>query len=339
MKEQLLKIKEDALKELGGVKTLTELNDLRVKYLGKAGALTAILRGMREVAPEDRPIIGALVNEVRESLENAIKERGESLETEALNARLASESVDITEPSRGQARGALHPVTRVLDKLISSCVDMGFSVVQGPEVETDYYNFEAMNIPKNHPARDMQDSFYITDSILLRTHTSPMQARELEVRKPPFKIVVPGATYRNDSDSTHSPVFHQMEGLVVDEHVSMADLKIMLNELMKRVFGEGTKTRFRPAFFPFTEPSIELDVTCPTCHGEGCRICKGTGWLELLGAGVVNPKVLEMSGVDSRKYKGFAFGIGIERLAMVLNGVPDLRTLFKNDIRFLNQMR
>lgn len=339
MEKDLKEIQANSLMAIENADNPKALNEIRVSVLGKQGSLTAILRGMRDVMPQDRPKIGALVNDVRVSIEQAMEKKEEMFASQELEKRLQEEKVDITEPAKGFEKGALHPITRVLNRLVESCIDMGFTVVQGPDIETDYYNFEAMNIPKNHPARDMQDSFYITENILLRTHTSPVQARELETRKPPFKIIVPGTTYRNDSDSTHSPMFHQMEGLVVDENVSMADLKIMLNTLMKRMFGKQTKTRFRPSFFPFTEPSIEVDVTCPNCGGAGCRLCKGTGWMEMLGAGVVNPKVLEMSGVDSTKYKGFAFGMGIERLAMVLNGISDMRSLFRNDIRFLNQMK
>ena len=256
-----------------------------------------------------------------------------------MNKRLEEEKIDITEPSKYGYAGALHPIPDVIDRLTDICVDMGFSVVEGPEIETDYYNFEAMNIPKNHPSRDMQDTFFITDEILLRSQTSAVQAREMEKRKPPFKIVCPGKTYRNDSDATHSPIFHQLEGLVVDENISMADLKSMLTILMKRLYGEDTMIRFRPSFFPFTEPSIEVDVSCPNCHGKGCNICKGSGMLELLGAGVVNPKVLEMSGIDSKKYRGFAFGFGLDRTAMILNSISNIKSLYKNDIRFLNQMK
>ena len=252
---------------------------------------------------------------------------------------MATEKVDITQPGKDVKLGALHPINDVIDKLTDICVNMGFSVVEGPEIEYDYYNFEAMNIPKNHPSRDMQDTFFITEDILLRSQTSAVQAREMESRKPPFKIVCPGKTYRNDSDATHSPIFNQMEGLVVDENVSMADLKSMLTILMKRLFGEDTAIRFRPSFFPFTEPSIEVDVSCPNCHGKGCSTCKGSGMLELLGAGIVNPKVLEMSGIDSKKYKGFAFGFGLDRTAMILDGISDIRNLYKNDIRFLDQFK
>lgn len=339
MKEKLLQIKEEALKEFSSCDDLKSLNDLRVKYFGKQGALTVVLKGMRDLTPQERPIIGALVNDVRQNIESSFAKKEEEITTKELAKKLESEKIDITEPSKDCEKGSFHPITRVIDRLSEICVEMGFEVVQGPEIESDYYNFEALNIPQNHPARDMQDSFYITEKFLMRTQTSAVQVREMEKRKPPFKIVSPGRTYRNDSDSTHSPMFHQFEGLVIDENVSMADLKIMLNTMLTKLFGKGTKTRFRPSFFPFTEPSVEVDVTCPNCGGEGCRLCKGTGWLEMLGAGVVNPKVLEMSGIDSKKYKGFAFGPGVDRLAMIENGVTDLKLMFKNDIRFLNQMK
>lgn len=339
MEQELYKIKENALKEINDVQDKKLLAEIKVKYLGKQGELTAILRNMRNIAPEDRPKMGAMVNEVRNALEEAFASKEDIFAKQELEEKLQSEKVDITEPSKGIRKGSLHPIPSVLDKFIDICVSMGFTVVEGPEVESDYYNFESMNTPKNHPARDMQDSFYITENILLRTQTSAVQGRELETRKPPFKIVVPGRTYRNDSDSTHSPMFHQMEGLVVDENVSMADLKIMLSEMMKRLYGENTKIRFRPSYFPFTEPSIEVDVSCPNCAGNGCKTCKGTGFLEILGAGVVNPKVLEIAGIDSKKYRGFAFGMGIERTSMVLNSISDLRPMFKNDARFLNQMK
>lgn len=339
MIEKLKEIKVKALDETQKAADKKSLNDVKVKFLGKQGELTLILRGMKDVSPEERPKVGAFVNEVRSAIEEEIGKKEKAFDEEELAKALASEKVDITEPSKFIQRGAIHAVPMITDKLIDICVDMGFTVVDGPEVETDYYNFEAMNIPKNHPSRDMQDSFYISENILLRTQTSAVQSRELESRKPPFKIISPGKTYRNDSDATHSPVFHQCEGLVVDENVSMADLKIMLSEMMRRLYGEGTKVRFRPSFFPFTEPSIEVDVSCPNCHGDGCKTCKGTGFLEILGAGVVNPRVLEIAGIDSKKYTGFAFGMGIERTSMVLNSIPDLRTMYKNDVRFLNQLR
>ncbi|MBQ8845276.1 MAG: phenylalanine--tRNA ligase subunit alpha [Clostridia bacterium] len=339
MEVKLREIQKTATEEILNVKDKKELNDVRVKFMGKQGLLTSILRGMKDLAEEERKTVGALANVVRGEIENNINLKMKMFEAEELERTLNSEKIDISENAVGIEKGALHPVSRVINKLVDICVAMGYEILQGPEVETDYYNFEALNIPKNHPARDMQDSFYISDNILMRTHTSPMQARTMEVRKPPFKIIVPGRVYRNDNDSTHSPVFHQMEGLVVDENISMADLKIQLNIMMQRLFGENIKTRFRPAFFPFTEPSIEVDVSCPNCGGTGCRICKGTGYLEMLGAGIVNPKVLEMSGIDSKKYSGFAFGTGIERPAMVKNSITDMKSLFKNDIRFLKQMK
>ena len=339
MEKELLEIKNQALASLEQCEDAKTLGDIKVKFLGKAGLLTSILRGMKDVAPEDRPKIGSLVNQTREEIESKVAQIQAEIDKKELDDKLSKEKVDITEPSKGSKKGALHPITLVFNKLIDACVDMGFEVVQGPEVETDYYNFEQLNIPKNHPSRDMQDSFYITESTLLRTHTSPMQARVMEKKQPPIKMVVPGRVYRNDSDSTHSPVFHQMEGLVVDENVSMVDLKTMLNTLMARVYGENTKIRFRPSYFPFTEPSVEVDVSCPNCEGKGCKLCKGTGYLEILGAGIVNPKVLENCGIDSTKYSGFAFGMGIERTAMVKYSIPDLRTMYKNDVRFLKQMK
>ena len=339
MIEELLKIKEELLGDIKKSTNLKELNEVRVKAFGKAGAISNLSKGMRDVAQEDRPKFGALINVARSELERELELKNKEFEEAELNKRLQEEKVDITEPSKASEIGALHPISDVIDRLTDICVDMGFSVVEGPEIESDYYNFEAMNIPKNHPSRDMQDTFFITDEILLRSQTSAVQAREMEKRKPPFKIVCPGKTYRNDSDATHSPIFNQLEGLVVDENISMADLKSMLTILMKRLYGEDTKIRFRPSFFPFTEPSIEVDVSCPNCHGKGCNICKGSGMLELLGAGVVNPKVLEMSGIDSKKYRGFAFGFGLDRTAMILNSIGNISSLYRNDKRFLEQMR
>ncbi len=339
MIEQISGLREDAEKEIRLAQNKSELNAVRVKYLGKAGLLTQVLRGMREVSPEMRPKIGALVNEVRDSLEALFKEEESKFENLEMQQELSKSAIDITEPSKNSQRGALHPLSRVYETLIDTCVGLGFQVVDGPEVELDYYNFEALNVPKNHPARDMQDTFFVSDNILLRSQTSSVQARIMQKLKPPFKIISPGRVYRNDSDSTHSPVFHQLEGLVIDENVSMADLKAMLTALMRKTFGEETQIRFRPSFFPFTEPSVEVDVTCPICHGSGCRICKGTGFMELLGAGIVNPKVLEMGGIDSKKYRGFAFGFGVDRVAMVKDGIGDIRSMFRNDIRFLKQMK
>ncbi|MEG1500091.1 MAG: phenylalanine--tRNA ligase subunit alpha [Clostridia bacterium] len=338
MKEKLEEIKAMAEKELLAIVSLKDLANFSTKYLGKQGELTVILRGMKDLSAEERPLIGALVNVVRNFIEDKIESTKKTLEEIEMNNNLQKESVDITEPSKKIAPGAIHPLYKILNQLIDLCVEMGFEVATGPEVESDYYNFEALNIPANHPARDMQDSFFITDKILLRTQTSCVQVREMEKRKPPIKIVGPGRTFRVDNDATHSPVFHQFEGLVVDENVSMVDLKAMLTKLLQNLFGENTKIRFRPSFFPFTEPSVEVDATCPQCGGKGCSRCKQTGWMELLGAGMVNPKVLENCGIDSKKYSGFAFGIGIDRLSMVINSIPDLRMMFENDVRFLNQM-
>ena len=339
MEQKLKAILETGLAEIKLVKDKNSLLDFKIKYLGKQGELTSILRGMRDVQPQDRPKIGVLVNEVREKLEGAYLEKEKYFNDLDLQKELEKSSIDITEPSRGIERGELHPTTKMFNKLIDICVAMGFQVVEGPEIETDYYNFEGLNIPKNHPSRDMQDTFFITENILLRSQTSSVQVRAMESMKPPIKIIVPGRVYRNDSDGTHSPVFHQLEGLVIDENVSMADLKAMLTSMMGKVFGETTKIRFRPSFFPFTEPSVEVDVSCPSCKGTGCKVCKGSGYLELLGAGVVNPKVLEMSGIDSKKYRGFAFGFGVDRFAMVYYGITDLKNMFKNDARFLNQIK
>ena len=339
MQEKLQQLSIQAKTELNQIADAVALNNFKVKYLGKQGLLTEILRGMRDLPAEQRPVVGALVNQVRQEIEEQIASKQEQFDKIQLEKELAKNYIDITEPAKGHEKGALHPLSQVFELLIDSCVNMGFKVVEGPEVELDYYNFEALNIPKNHPSRDMQDTFFITDNILLRSQTSSVQARTMQVKKPPFKIISPGRVYRNDSDATHSPVFHQMEGLVVDENISMADLKAMLVELMRKTFGEQTQIRFRPSFFPFTEPSVEVDVTCPTCHGIGCRLCKGTGYMELLGAGIVNPKVLEECGIDSKKYRGFAFGFGADRVAMVKNSISDIRAMFRNDIRFLKQMK
>lgn len=339
MLQKIKELIEKTKVELDKIVDLTDLNDIKVKVFGKTGELTNLSKGMRDVPNEEKPKIGAALNEARKTLEEKMKEIEEKFESALLAKKLAKERVDITEPAKGIETGALHPISSVVDRLTDICVSLGFSVVEGPEVESDYYNFEAMNIPKNHPSRDMQDSFFIDENIVLRSQTSAVQAREMEIRKPPFKIVCPGKTYRNESDSTHSPIFHQFEGLVVDENVSMADLKSMLTILMRRLYGDDTKIRFRPSFFPFTEPSIEVDVSCPNCHGKGCSTCKGTGMLELLGAGIVNPKVLEINGIDSKKYSGFAFGFGLDRTAMILNSISNIRYMYRNDIRFLKQMR
>ena len=338
MKEEIAKIKEDSIKEISGSKDLKELNALRVKYLGKKGELTLILRGMGSVSPEERPVIGSLVNASREEIENLIQEKEKEFKNQELLNRLENETIDVTEPSKKIVRGSLHPITRIIEEVEEIFLGMGYEIADGPEVEKAIYNFDKLNTPPDHPARDVQDTFYITDDILLRSQTSPVQARVMENQKPPIKIICPGAVYRSDSvDATHSPVFHQVEGLVVDKNISMADLKGTLEMFAKKCLGENTKIRFRPHHFPFTEPSAEADVSCFVCGGKGCRVCKGEGWIELLGCGEVHPNVLRNCGIDPDIYSGFAFGFGVERIAMAKYGIEDMRLLFENDIRFLKQ--
>ena len=340
MQEQLRKIQEDAQAQLAQISDKPGLDALKVRLMGKKGELTLLRRSMGQLAAEDRPKAGQMINEVVAALTeqmDALDARLKKLEQEK---KLAREAIDVTEPRKHRAIGMQHPISLVQDQMLSVFTSMGFDVVEGPEVELDLYNFELMNIPKNHPARDAQDTFYIEDNVVLRTHTSPVQARTMLTRKPPIRIVCPGRVYRADEvDATHSPVFHQIEGLVIDENISIADLKGTLDTFAKRLYGMGVSTRFRPSFFPFTEPSAEVDLTCASCGGKGCRMCKGTGWIEVLGAGMVNPKVLDMCGIDSKKYSGFAFGMGIERLTILKYNVPDMRYLYENDLRFLKQFR
>lgn len=340
MQERLKELQTEALQQIEQSTNLKELNDIRVAYLGKKGPITEVLRGMGKLSAEERPKMGALVNEVREGIASKIELKQQKLEEAAINEKLAGETIDVTLPGRPVKVGNHHPLTRVIEEVEDLFVGMGYTVAEGPEVETDYYNFEALNLPKGHPARDMQDSFYITDDILLRTHTSPMQARTMEKKqgKGPVKIICPGKVYRRDNDdATHSHQFMQIEGLVVDENIRMSDLKGTLDIFAKKMFGEDREIRLRPSFFPFTEPSVEVDISCKICGGKGCNICKGTGWIEVLGAGMVHPNVLEMAGYDSEKYTGFAFGIGAERIAMLKYGVDDIRHYYTNDIRFLKQ--
>ena len=340
MREKINEILERTLEELKSANDSQSLDAVRVRVLGKKGELTGILRGLGQVAADMRPKIGQWVNEAREKLEEAIGEAQKKIAERELEKRLENEKVDVTMPVEGRSAGSLHPMSIVLEQLLDIFTGMGFEAVEGPEVELDHYNFELMNIPKNHPARDAQDTFYIDDNVVLRTHTSPVQARIMTTRKPPIRIVSFGRVYRADeADATHSPVFHQLEGLVIDENISMGDLKGTLDTFARRLYGEGVTTRFRPSFFPFTEPSAEVDLTCAACRGKGCRICKDTGWIEVLGSGMVNPKVLEMCGIDSRKYSGFAFGMGVERLSNLKYNVPDMRYLYENDVRFLRQFR
>lgn len=340
MENMLNEIRGRVLAEVGCAEATAQLEDIRVKVLGKKGELTALLRGMGKLAPEERPKVGQLVNEARVAIEEAIAERSERLTKQEKDARLAAETIDVTLPGKARSAGAVNPMNQALETMIDIFTGMGYEVVEGPEVEYDLYNFELLNLPKNHPARDMQDTFYVDDNIVLRTHTSPVQARIMTTRKPPIRVICPGTVYRADeADASHSPVFHQMEGLVIDEGIRMSDLKGTLDEFARRMFHEGIKTRFRPSFFPFTEPSTEVDLTCANCGGKGCRMCKGTGWIEVLGAGMVNPKVLEMNGIDPRKYSGFAFGMGIERLAILKYNIPTMRIMYENDLRYLTQFR
>lgn len=338
MKEQLELIRAAAQTALEQIASRSELEDLRVKFLGKKGELTAVLKQMGKLSAEERPVIGQMANDIRASIEAAVTRKAAELEEALLNARLASEVVDVTLPGVRAPRGHKHPMTLVLDEVKDIFVGMGFEVADGPEVETAYYNFTALNTPENHPAREMQDTFYITPDMLLRTQTSSVQIRVMEKRKPPIRVISPGRVYRKDElDATHSPMFHQIEGLVVDRGVTMADLKGTLETLVKRIYGDDARIRLRPHHFPFTEPSCEVDVMCFKCHGEGCTTCKGEGWIELLGAGMVHPNVLTMCGIDPDEFSGFAFGVGLERLTMRRFAIGNMRLLFENDVRFLEQ--
>ncbi len=337
MIDKLDELKKQAREELGAVSDEAALQNLKARFLGKKGVITEILKGMKDLSPEERPRMGQLVNEAKTFVEELVESRLDSIREEKKNRSLFEERIDVTLPGKGLPVGAKHPVTQVMEEVVSIFERMGFEVAEGPEVETDYYNFEALNIPKNHPARDMQDTFYISDDVVLRTHTSPVQIRVMEKLKPPVKIIAPGRVYRNDSDVSHTPMFHQIEGLLVDEHVTFGDLKGVLTEFVRLVFGEGIGVRFRPSFFPFTEPSAEVDMQCMICGGKGCRVCKDTGWLEILGCGMVDPEVFKSVGYDSSKYSGFAFGMGIERITMLKFGINDIRLFFENDVRFLRQ--
>jgi phenylalanyl-tRNA synthetase alpha chain len=336
MKEKLEKIREEAL--LAIATEGADLEQIRIRYLGKKGELTAVLRGMGSLTAEERPIIGQIANEVRADIEKALGEKVKEEKEKLLQKKLEEEKIDVTFPATASRMGHLHPLTQIQRNIEDIFIGMGFSIVEGPEVEYDYYNFQALNIPENHPARDTQDTFYITDNILLRSQTSPVQVRTMEKQKPPIRIISPGRVYRSDAvDSTHSPLFHQIEGLVVDKGITMGDLKGMLETFAKTLFGEDARLRFRPHHFPFTEPSAEVDVSCFVCGGKGCRVCKNEGWIEILGAGMVHPFVLENCGIDPNVYSGFAFGLGVERVAMKQYGIDDMRLLYENDVRFLDQ--
>ena len=338
MKEQLKAIREEALIAVKEAAALADIEELRVKFLGKKGEVSSILKQLGTLSAEERPAMGQLANEVRADIDAAITEAKKRLEADALNQKLAAEKLDITMPGKAKKIGGLHPINTVLNDMIDIFQSMGFDVVDGPEVETDYYNFEALNVPADHPARDMQDTFYLHDNLLLRTQTSAAQIRTMKTRKPPIRIVCPGRVFRADEvDATHSPVFHQMEGLVVDKGVTMCDLLGVLEQFAHEIYGPETKVKFRPSFFPFTEPSVEVDVSCSECGGKGCRVCKGTGWIEILGAGMVHPNVLRACDIDPEVYSGFAFGIGLDRLTTTRYKISDIRLLFENDMRFLEQ--
>ena len=338
MKDKLKQIREKALASIESSEGLNGLNDVRVAFLGKKGELTAVLKGMKDVSPEERPLVGQMVNETRAAIEQKLEETKKKMEALELEHKLKKEVIDVTLPAKKNRVGHGHPNTIALEEVERIFVGMGYEVVEGPEVEYDYYNFEALNIPANHPAKDEQDTFYITKDILLRSQTSSVQVHEMEKGKLPIRMIAPGRVFRSDEvDATHSPTFHQIEGLVIDKNITFADLKGTLQEFAKRLFGEETKVKFRPHHFQFTEPSAEMDVTCFKCGGKGCRFCKGSGWVEILGCGMVHPHVLEMSGIDPEEYTGFAFGVGLERIALFKYEIDDMRLLYENDTRFLKQ--
>lgn len=338
MKNQLNEVRRLAQEELDRIEDLKELEEFRVKLLGKKGKLTQILRGMGQLSPEERPVIGKIANQIRSEVEGKIEETKANIQKKERDLRLLEEKIDVTLPGKKHRLGNRHPLTLALDEIKEIFLGMGFTSVEGPEVELTYYNFDALNVPKDHPARDLQDTFYIHEDIVLRTQTSPVQVRTMESNKPPIRVIVPGRVYRSDEiDATHSPVFHQIEGLVVDKNITMGDLKGTLGVFAKKLFGEKTKTRFRPHQFYFTEPSAEMDVSCFACDGEGCKVCGGEGWIEILGCGMVHPNVLKICDIDPKEYSGFAFGMGLERITMIKYDIHDLRLFFENDMRFLKQ--
>ncbi len=335
--QQFIELQERAKVKIQSLSSSKELNDAKVEFLGKNGEITSLMKGMKDIPADQRASFGKSVNELKEFVTNLINEKEEFIKKLELQVKYEKESLDITLPGKKSKIGGLHPLNIVKNKIINAFMGMGFEIFEGPEIDTDYFCFEALNIPKDHPARDMQDTFYFSDNVVLRPHTSPGQVRTMQSKPLPLKILSPGRVYRADDDASHSPMFHQIEGLVVDKGVTLCDLKGLLDEFVKIIFDDDTKTRFRPSYFPFTEPSVEVDVTCCKCHGKGCSLCKGTGWIEILGAGVVNKNVLEMSGIDSNKYSGLAFGLGIERITMIKYGISDIRTLFENNVNFLKQ--
>ena len=337
MQQELDKLIDDAQQAIAAAADLVTLDQVRVQFLGKKGAITEKMQGLGKLPAEERRDAGKVINVAKQTVQKAIETRRQNLETEELDRKLASEAIDVTLPGRGQQNGGLHPVTRTLHRIEALFTRLGFEVAEGPEIENDYYNFEALNIPESHPARAMHDTFYFDEHTVLRTHTSPVQVRVMTEREPPLRIIAPGRVYRCDSDLTHTPMFHQVEGLLVDDRVTFADLKGIIDEFLRHFFEQDLSVRFRPSYFPFTEPSAEVDIQCVMCSGKGCRVCSHTGWLEVLGCGMVHPAVLSHVNVDSEKFTGFAFGMGVERLAMLRYGVNDLRLFFENDLRFLRQ--
>lgn len=337
MKDKIDELKRAALAAVAAAETSAELGDIKVRFLGKSGEITSLMKGLGALSKEERPEAGKVLNMARTEIENAIESKLESALRREKEARLAAEAVDVTLPANTAKRGTLHPITQVREEIVNVFLGMGFSVAEGPEIESDLFNFQLLNVPKDHPARDMQDTFYVNDSYVLRTHTSPMQARIMTTEKPPIRVVIPGRVYRSDDDASHSPIFHQIEGLAVDRHITMGDLQGCLEAFAQKLFSPSTKIRLRPSYFPFTEPSVEVDVTCAICGGKGCRVCKGTGWVEILGAGIVNPSVLVMCGISPDEYSGFAFGLGLERIAMIKYGIPNIKLFYENDMRFLKQ--
>lgn len=337
MREQLEQLRRQALDAIAAATSEDALQEVRVRFLGRKGELTGLMKGLGALPPDERPVVGQLVNTVKDEVEASIEQALSTARSEATAKRLASERIDVTLPGRGRRQGSKHPVTLVIEEVSEIFAGLGFSVAEGPEIEHDWYNFEALNFPPEHPARDMQDTFFVENELLLRTHTSPVQIRTMLKQKPPVRIIAPGTVYRCDSDATHSPMFHQVEGLMVDNKVSFADLKGILTTFTNQLFGQKTGVRLRPSFFPFTEPSAEVDIACVICGGSGCRVCKQTGWLEILGAGMVDPEVFRHVGYDPETISGFAFGMGVERIAMLKYGISDMRLLFENDVRFLRQ--
>ena len=337
MEEKIQLLTKEAACDLENIKSEKEVSDFWQKYFSKNGKFSQLMTQLGSVSKEDRPVFGALINNSKSEILARYNKRAEEIKVEVMNKKLSDEKIDISFLSKSKKLGTLHPITLVKNEICEIFNSLGFATVEGPEIETDYYNFQLLNVPKDHPARDMQDTFYITDNFVLRTHTSPMQARVMQSQKLPIRVIVPGKVYRSDDDATHSPIFHQIEGLAIDKNLSLSDLKGTLEAFASKLFNKDTKIRLRSSYFPFTEPSVEVDVSCAICHGDGCKLCKNTGWLEILGAGIVNPKVLEMSNIDPNEYTGFAFGLGIERIAMIKYQIPNIKMFYENDIKFLKQ--